>query len=247
MSTSPRTLEAIEMLHKAAKDHGAPPLSPREIDDWLVDLREICMDYGVNLDVLKAAFKAHRRDPKHGIYPKMPLLADIVRHLPQTASAYPEASAAWAIAIKAQDEANSVCWTPLIAEAFFEAKPLLDMRDTFGARTAFVAFYDRAVQADKAKPVEQRRSAWTMTLGHDVQLREVVREQAVAQGLLPAPESMPMLAYDDTVNPKVKEQVFAQIERLGHKIAIVKPEQPLGDIPTSKTPMPPVERIRLAT
>lgn len=246
MSTSPRTLEAIEMLHKVAKDHGAPTLSPREIDDWLADLRELCMDYGVNLDVLKSAFKAHRRDPKHGIYPKMPLLADIVRHLPQGQSAYPESSAAWAIAIKAHDEASSVYWTPLIAEAFFEAKPLLDARDSFGARTAFVAFYDRAVQADKAKPVDQRRSAWIMTLGHDVQLREVAREQAVAKGLLPAPEKALALDYDDTVNPAVKAQVVAQIERLSHKIAIVKPAAALDEITTSKQPMPPVERLRLA-
>jgi hypothetical protein len=244
MTQSKRTLEAIEMLHKAAKDHAAPPLSSREIDDWLNDLRELCMDFGVNLDAIKSAFKAHRYDPKHGSF--MPKLADIVRHLPQGQNVYHEAAAAWAIAVKAQDEANSVCWTPLIAEAFFAAKPLLDARDAFGARSAFTALYDRAVQADKTKPADQRRSAWTLTLGHDVQLREVVREQAVAQGLLPAPEAAPRLAHDETVNPEVKARVFAQIEQLSHKIAMVKPATAVPDIAQSKAPMPPVERLRLA-
>lgn len=240
---SKRTTEAMQMLALTAHRYGVV-LTDAQTDVWLDDLRDLALDYSCGLDTIKAAFRAHIRDPKHGSF--MPKLADIVRHMPQGISAYPDASAAWAIAIKAQDEANSVCWTPLIAEAFFEVKPLLDMRDTFGARTAFVAFYDRAVQTDKAKPAEQRRSAWTMTLGHDVQLREVVREQAVAQGLLPAPEQPLALEHDATVNPKVKAQVFAQIERLGHKITMVKTEQALVQITPSKAPMPPVECLRLA-
>jgi hypothetical protein len=239
-----RTGEAAEMLHLTAMRYKQPALTEQEESLWLADLRELCIEHGCGLDTIKAAFRAHIRDPKHGSF--MPKLADIVRHLPQGQSVYPEAAAAWAIAVKAQDEANSVCWTPLIAEAFFAAKPLLDARDTFGARSAFMAFYERAVQADKAKPVDQRRSAWTLTLGHDVQLREVVREQAVAQGLLPAPEAAPRLAHDETVNPEVKARVFAQIEQLSHKIAMVKPATVVPDIAQSKAPMPPVERLRLA-
>lgn len=263
---SKRTEEALQMLALTAHRYGLA-LTDAQNDIWLDDLRGLCEDYDCGLDTIKNAFRTHIRDPKHGSF--MPKLADIVRHMPQGLSAYLDAASAWAIAIKATNEANSVCWTPLIARAFFDVEDLLKANDKFGARAAFVASYERAVLNDKALPRGLRECKWVMLLGKDVAMREVVRDQAIALGLFGGKQKTELLAlqqnervllldkpadHEEPVAPEVKEKVFAQIERMVGKITIKKAQEKIiemqanmqiGITPTA-APMPPAQHLRLA-
>ena len=73
-----------------------------------------------------------------------PTPADIVERL-ESCDGRPTAAEAWALALAADDEAETVVWTPEIAEARSAAKPALDIGDKVGARQAFVEAYERRV------------------------------------------------------------------------------------------------------
>lgn len=89
----------------------------------------------------------------------------------------PGADEAWAIAISAQDEAETVVWTDEIAHAFGVAKPILDARDKVGARMAFRDAYERMVRESRlaCQPVR-----WVASIGHDPERRATALSAAVA-------------------------------------------------------------------
>jgi hypothetical protein len=112
----------------------------------------------------------------------------------QTADARVGADEAWATAILALDERETVVWTQESAEAFDIVRPLLDSGDEIGARVAFRDAYNRLCSrsvADGYKPV------WIVSSGWDNEKRREVLRKAVDVGristgyahrLLPAPE-----------------------------------------------------------
>lgn len=105
----------------------------------------------------------------------------------------PGADEAWAIALGATDEADTVVWTDEMAEAFAVARPVLDARDKVGARVAFRDAYERLVRDAREAG---KGCKWVASIGHDTALREAALTQAVQRGriagasvahLLPAP------------------------------------------------------------
>lgn len=102
----------------------------------------------------------------------------------------PGADEAWAIALTSRDEAETVVWTPEIAEAFGVCRPVLDMGDEVGARMAFKDAYNRVIQAARLRnaPVQ-----WVASIGFDADRREEVLRKAETAGLLPAPQVAALL------------------------------------------------------
>ena len=111
-------------------------------------------------------------------------LPAIVERLP-SANKHLLPNEAWALALRSTDESETVVWTPEIARAFGVAKPVLNGGDQVGARMAFLAAYEREAEIAKA---EGRQPVWQVSLGHDPQRRELVLQEAVDAGKLPAPK-----------------------------------------------------------
>jgi len=123
----------------------------------------------------------------------------------------PEADEAWAIALRATDEAATVVWTDEIAQAMAAARPVLAAGDEVGARMAFRAAYNRLVSDARGarRPVQ-----WTASLGHDPEQRQRALEQAVQAQLLPAPTVAALLSAPEEPEPVAGDVVEANLQRL---------------------------------
>lgn len=122
------------------------------------------------------------------------------------------ANEAWALALKAADEAQTVVWTNEIAKAWQIALPIMDVGDKVGARMAFIPAYERLVQASReaGTPVQ-----WQISAGWDPNLRKVAIEQAVNAGLLPPPRPEPVLQITGPgEKPMTEEQMEANRQRM---------------------------------
>lgn len=107
---------------------------------------------------------------------------------------------AWALALQAADESETVVWTEETAAAFAHAMPLLEARDKVGARMAFKEAYEKSVRQSRLQASPAR---WIPSMGSDPERREIAVSAAVQAGklpreclpsLLPAPrESSPLL------------------------------------------------------
>jgi hypothetical protein len=162
------------------------------------------------LSLVEKAIQAHLVDPEAGKFRTMVQPAHIVAQIEgaMTRDGRPEADEAWAIALRAQDEASTVVWTEEIAEALSAARPVLDAGDEVGARVAFRAAYNRLVSDAR----EQRRPArWAASLGHDPAQREQALQDAVQRNLLPAPQVAALLpppsAGDDFPDIDAREAI----------------------------------------
>lgn len=111
---------------------------------------------------------------------------------------------AWAIAIKAMDERETVVWTQPMAEAWGCAQLIMQAGDEVGARMAFLSAYDRRVATARADGL---RPKWFPSLGHDPAKRAAaleaaadrlrlpnLREQAAIEDLTGQPSSSPEIA-----------------------------------------------------
>ena len=136
----------------------------------------------LEFDVVRRSFEAHMNDPQVGAY--MPKLNDVRRVLQsaQESDGHPGPDEAWAIAVQAKDEAETVVWTQQIASAFHEAAmPLIRERDSTGARFAFRERYSRLPGQARARGEAPR---WFPSLGTDPMRREGVLLEAADRGLL---------------------------------------------------------------
>jgi len=107
-------------------------------------------------------------------------LAAVMERL-ATADGRPTADEAWATALLADDEAETVVWTSETAQAFFAARSVLQSGDKVGARMAFKSAYDRLVSDARAAAAPAR---WEMSIGHDKERRAGALEKAVVAGIL---------------------------------------------------------------
>lgn len=103
----------------------------------------------------------------------------------------PSDDEAWAIAMAASDESDSVVMTEEIHIALSAARPVLERGDKIGARMAFKAAYVRAVDTARR---EGRPAKWSLSMGTDPQRRLLAVEEAGRQGRLPAPQAARYLA-----------------------------------------------------
>ncbi|PKG50262.1 hypothetical protein [Halomonas sp. MES3-P3E] len=152
-------------------------------------------------------------------------LAAIIERLP-SANAHLSGNEAWALALNSTDEQETVIWTPEIARAFAAAKPVLDGGDKVGARMSFLAAYERELSAAKA---EARQPEWMVSLGHDPQRREIVLNDAVSAGKLPAPKVAHLLPPPDKPvteeGKRQRKQVVSHLRELINKPGDQKAEQ----------------------
>lgn len=102
----------------------------------------------------------------------------------------PAANEAWAIAVTALDERNTVVWTDEMAQAWDVARPIANGRDLVGARMAFIAAYERLVRTARD---ERRIPAVTVSIGWDGEGRAAAVEKAVLLGYLPAEKAQEFL------------------------------------------------------
>ena len=129
--------------------------------------------------VIAGALQACRRE----LTGKLTLAAILERV--QAEDGRPGDDEAWAIALCAADESDSVVMTEEIHVALSAARPVLERGDKVGARMAFKSAYVRAVDTARrqAKPVK-----WSLSMGTDPQRRLLAVEEAARQGRLPAPQ-----------------------------------------------------------
>lgn len=125
-----------------------------------------------------AALQACRRE----LTGKLTLAAILQRV--QAADGRPEPNEAWALALAASDEFDSVVLTDEIQLALGAARAILDAGDKVGARMSFLSAYQR--QVDTARR-EGRPVAWKLSPGFDQQRRLMAVEEAGRLGRLSAP------------------------------------------------------------
>lgn len=171
-----------------------------------------------DIDTVRAGFDAHVKDPQRGRF--VPTPADVIAQIDGHAAAdgRPGAEEAWATALRASDEAQTVVWTDEIAQAWGIAKPVFDGGDEVGARMAFKEAYLRLVDEARRARVAP---AWSASLGHDPQLRDCALTAAARGGLLPAPDRIALPAPEESMRrlagaapPEVRERLLALRGRL---------------------------------
>lgn len=142
-------------------------------------------------------------------------LGDIIDRI-TGADGRPPADEAWAIAINAYDETETVVWTEEMAVAFAIAKPIIDSGDDIGARMAFRAAYDRRVAEARA---EKRPPAWTPSLGTDPERRQQAITRAAEHGLIHQAQATAMLPAPMTEDGRrLMHGVLALVAKDGNRI-----------------------------
>ena len=107
-------------------------------------------------------------------------LAAIIERL-SVADGRPTANEAWALALKAMDESETVVLNNEISQAMDYARDIFNAGDEIGARMAFRDSYERI-----AKEARENGTAvnWWPSLGHDVTRREAAIQKAISLGKL---------------------------------------------------------------
>lgn len=111
-------------------------------------------------------------------------LAAVLERMP-SAQQHLSPNEAWSVALQSTDEMDTIIWTQETAKAMGVARPILEAGDKVGARMAFIAAYEREVGQAKA---EGRQPEYQVSLGESKERRQEAIQQAVKQGLLPAPK-----------------------------------------------------------
>lgn len=110
-------------------------------------------------------------------------LAAILQRV-QAADGRPDPNEAWALALAASDEFDSVVLTDEIQLALGAARAILDAGDKVGARMSFLSAYQRLVDTARR---ENRPVKWSLSPGFDQQRRLIAVQEAGRLGRLPAP------------------------------------------------------------
>lgn len=125
------------------------------------------------LPVLAKALTACRREVKGRLS-----LAAVIERIDD---GHPAPNEAWAVAIRAADEAVTVVWTEQTRDAWTAALPLVEAGDNIAARQAFLEVYSRLVKDARAG---SGRAVYHPSLGHDVAGRDSALRQAIVAGRL---------------------------------------------------------------
>ncbi|MBO9552201.1 hypothetical protein [Pseudomonas sp.] len=107
-------------------------------------------------------------------------VAAILKHA-QAADGHPGKDEAWAIALSASDESETVVMTAEICQAMTASSPVLEAGDKVGARMAFMSAYERLVVAARAEALTAK---WEVSLGYDPARRVTAIESAVRSKLI---------------------------------------------------------------
>lgn len=131
----------------------------------------------VPVDVLIDAIDAHLRDPD--VRSSFPRPSDILRYVPcNPRSQHLNSDEAWALAIVAAEEKNTVVWTTAMQSAWHLCSSVY-AEDPVGARVAFRSAYERIVREARARHLPP---SWVVSLGWDKEQRRQAVDQAVHLG-----------------------------------------------------------------
>lgn len=108
----------------------------------------------------------------------------------------PGAEEAWAIAVRACDETETVMMTDEIAQAWGVAQPIFNLGDEVGARMAFKEAYGRILGSAEAP------AKWFPSIGSDPYKRDTALAEAKRTGLLPAPTATALAITDQSGTAK---------------------------------------------
>lgn len=172
----------LAVLSRTFRTLRQPVPEPEILDVWWAKLEPY------PIEAVAAAFSMHLDTSRFA-----PTPAEILDHLPKRGDTRPEVDEAWAIAIRAADEQETVVWTTEIAEAWHVAQPVFH-GDEIGARMAFKAAYARIVERNRGVNAAPE---WVVSQGHDSARRTEVLAQAVREGRLQleqAKSAVPLLA-----------------------------------------------------
>jgi hypothetical protein len=149
---------------------------PEAIAIWFVALAEY------DLATVRAGFNAHMRDPANGKFAPKPahIIEQIRGSLQNDGRLGPEE--AWARAVRARDESETVVWSNEMRQAWFAASEVMSMGDEVGARMAFKEVYARLVSEARAR---REPVAWEVSEGFDKERRMTAITEAVEAGLIP--------------------------------------------------------------
>ncbi|MDN8648924.1 MAG: hypothetical protein BSK19_07620 [Stenotrophomonas maltophilia] len=125
------------------------------------------------LRVLAEALTACRREVKGRLS-----LAAVMERIDD---GHPAPNEAWAVAIRAADEAVTVVWTEQTRDAWTAALPLVEQGDKIAARQAFLEVYVRLVKCARAVG---GCAVYQPSLGHDASARAAALQLAVDAGRL---------------------------------------------------------------
>jgi len=125
------------------------------------------------LRVLAEALTACRREVKGRLS-----LAAIMERIDD---GHPAPNEAWAVAIRAADEAVTMVWTEQTRDAWTAALPLVEEGDKIAARQAFLEVYARLVKSARAVG---GCAVYQPSLGHDASARAAALQLAVDAGRL---------------------------------------------------------------
>lgn len=180
---------------------------------------------GYPREVLAKAFARVRTEHTGRLTPKV--ILDRI----DEAMGRPGANEAWAMAVNALDERNTVVWTTEMSDAWGVARELAAERDLVGARMAFIAAYERLVRTARD---ERRLPEVSVSVGWDSALRALAVEKAVQLGYLPleqAVEHVPalrlapglppvaLLTGDVSAAPDAPPEVRARLAQLRDDLA----------------------------
>ncbi|WP_312924227.1 hypothetical protein [Stutzerimonas nitrititolerans] len=98
----------------------------------------------------------------------------------------PEPNEAWAIALNAEDENNSVVLTEEVLLALGAARPVLSAGDAVGARMAFLSAYQRLVDENRRQAIPPK---WQLSQGYAADRRKQAISDAVRLGRLTEPHA----------------------------------------------------------
>ena len=128
----------------------------------------------------------------------------------------PAANEAWAVALSALDERNTVIWTDEMAQAWSVASPIAKEGDLIGARMAFKDAYERLVRTAREfrlLPVISVSEGW------DNQGRALAVEKAVALGYMTPQAAVAYL-------PAPKDALFNPVALLTGNVEISRDASP---------------------
>jgi hypothetical protein len=131
--------------------------------------------------VLNAALARVRSESPTRLTPK------VIIEAIDAAMGRPGANEAWAVALSAMDERNTVVWTEEIAQAWEVARPVVRGGDEIGGRMAFKDSYERLVRTARD---ERRMPVVTVSFGDDADLRAPAVEKAVKLGYMPGEQAV---------------------------------------------------------
>lgn len=146
---------------------------------------------------VRGAFDAHLADPVRGRF--APLPADIIAQIAGRVAddGRPGGEESWAVALRSDDEVETIVWTAEMSAAWAIAAPVMQSGDKVGARMAFKEAYARL--CEEARRL-RRPVCWTASLGHDASRRDLALTTAHAAGLLSGPAPVLRLAPAATLD-----------------------------------------------